>query len=179
MTAGNDILKILTVICSVFVSDSGRSEQRLFAADSPTTGRGGKIESHISADLDRAVLGIANSKESVAALWSLYRSGTEVDAPKDIWFQGAPVPGDEPEIKDLMALQDCHLSRLNRLQYVFYGSFEATEYLYLLSVSNYPDGKARFVILACGMIKDGLDNDPGIQFSKPSKWTLPMPGPAQ
>lgn len=126
-----------------------------------------------------AILAKAHSKEAAKVLWRLFQRGKEVKAPRDIWLQGPPAGQDKVEIENFFALRDCRLSKLNDVQYVFYGSREAKQYLYLLHVRRYPDDKLRFVILACAMITPEWDNDPGIQFDHPAVWDMPEPGPAQ
>jgi hypothetical protein len=133
-----------------------------------------------NADLfQTAVLGKVDGRETAKALWRLFNRGEEVKAPRGIWLQGPAAGREKVEIEDLMALQGCRLSKLNEVQYVFYGSREAKQYLYLLQVRMYPDGKPRFVILACAMITPEAENDPGIRFDHPSVWDMPEPGPAQ
>ncbi|HEX5228241.1 MAG TPA: hypothetical protein VFW44_11050 [Bryobacteraceae bacterium] len=68
---------------------------------------------------------------------------------------------------------------MNEVQYVFYGSREAKQYLYLLHVRTYPDDKPRFVILACATITPEAGNDPGIKFDHPSVWDMAEPHPAE
>lgn len=126
-----------------------------------------------------AILEKADSKVAATALWRLFQRGKEVKPPREIWLQGPPANEETVEIENLFALQGCRLSKLNDVQYVFYGSREAKQHLYLLHVRRYPDDKLRFVILACAMITPKCDNDPGIQFEHPSVWDMPEPGPAQ
>jgi hypothetical protein len=126
-----------------------------------------------------AIFGKIDSKETAKALWLLFQRGKEVKAPRAIWLQGPPAGQDKVEIENFFALRECRLSKLNEVQYVFYGSREAKEYLYLLHLRTYPDDKPRFVILACAMITPEAENDPGIQFDHPSVWDMPEPGPAQ
>lgn len=126
-----------------------------------------------------AILGKDDRKQTAKALWLLFQRGKEVKAPREIWLQGPPTTQDKWENEDFFALQNCRLSKLNEVQYVFYGSREAKQYLYLLHVRRYLEDKPRFVILAGAMIVPEWENDPGIRFDHPSVWDMPEPGPAQ
>jgi len=128
---------------------------------------------------EAAILGKVDSRATAKALWLLFQRGKEVKAPRSIWLHGPVGNENKVEIENLFALQDCRLSKLNEVQYVFYGSREAKQYLYLLHVRTYPDDKPRFVILACATITPEAGNDPGIKFDHLSVWDMAEPHPAE
>ena len=71
-------------------------------------------------------------------------------------------------------MQDCRLSKVDESTYVFYGDFDGKSWLYLLTVSSYPDDVRRLVALvACEIVST---NNPGIKFDSPSKWNGPSSG---
>jgi hypothetical protein len=163
---------LIAVACMAL---GGRAEGQVKSVPKPSWAADPSNESLFQA----AILAKPNSKESTKAIWLLFKRGKEVKAPQAIWLQGPPTPQGKWENEDFFALRECRLSKLNEVQYVFYGSREAKDYLYLLHVRTYPDDKPRFVILAAALITPELENDPGIKFEHPSVWDMPEPQPAQ
>lgn len=164
---------LVAVAC---VTPDRRAEGQVKSVAKPTRAADDQLNESL---FQTAILGKPNSRESAKAIWLLFKRGKEVKAPPAIWLQGPLPPQPKWENEDFFALRECRLSKLNEVQYVFYGSREAKDYLYLLHVRTYPDDKPRLVILAAAMITPDLGNDPGIKFDHPSIWDMPEPWPAQ